>query len=38
MPAAGRSELTIAGLSAAERAALIRELEAALAERAGREG
>jgi hypothetical protein len=37
-PAAGGSELTIAGLTADERAALIRELEAALASGRGREG
>jgi hypothetical protein len=37
-PAAGGSELTIAGLSADEREALVRELEAALAATRGREG
>lgn len=37
-PSAGGSELTIAGLTADERAALIRELEAALAAGRGREG
>ena len=37
-PAAGRSELSIAFLSADERAALVRELEAVLAATRGREG
>ena len=37
-PQAGQSELSIAGLSKEERAALINELEAELAPRGGREG